>query len=163
MTLFSKARVVQLSPPTPHVPQNLFHGGTFGECDEVHCWWCTSTGKYQCELGTVGTALEVAVDVVGGVEGAVGGGRGALYQLVCHDCSPAGWNFDISYSPSITKVRVNIFLDFPGMYMWVRKYWWKSLNGIILFSKNVHHVALWQKASQISKRLFCSRHAPDLM
>ena len=57
----------------------------------------------------MGTVLEVAVDVAGGVEGAVGGGRGALYQLVCHDCSPAGWNFDISYSPSITKVRVNIF------------------------------------------------------
>ena len=53
--------------------------------------------------------LDVAVGVVGVVEGAVGGGRGALYQLVCHDCSPAGWNFDISYSPSITKVRVNIF------------------------------------------------------
>ena len=120
MTRFSKARVVQLSPPTPHVPQNLFHGGTFGECDEGRCWWCTSTGKYQCELGTVGTVLDVAVDVVGVVEGAVGGGRGALYQLVCHDCSPAGWNFDISYSPSITKVRVNIFLDFPGIFMWVR-------------------------------------------
>ena len=63
------------------------------------------------------TVLDVAVGVVGGVEGAVGGGRGALYQLVCHDCSPAGWNFDISYSPSITKVRVNIFLDFPGIFM----------------------------------------------
>ena len=58
------------------------------------------------------TVLDVAVGVVGGVEGAVGGGRGALYQLVCHDCSPAGWNFDISYSPSITKVRVNIFWIF---------------------------------------------------
>ena len=30
----------------------------------------------------MGTVLDVAVDVVGGVEGAVGGGRGALYQLV---------------------------------------------------------------------------------
>ena len=57
----------------------------------------------------MGRVLDVAVGVVGVVEGAVGGGRGALYQLVCHDCSPAGWNFDISYSPSITKVRVNIF------------------------------------------------------
>ena len=63
------------------------------------------------------TVLDVAVGVVGVVEGAVGGGRGALYQLVCHDCSPAGWNFDISYSPSITKVRVNIFLHFPGIFM----------------------------------------------
>ena len=56
----------------------------------------------------MGTALEVAVDVVGVVEGAVGGGRGALYQLVCHDCSPAGWNFDISYSPSITGILMSL-------------------------------------------------------
>ena len=63
------------------------------------------------------TVLDVAVGVVGVVEGAVGGGRGALYQLVCHDCSPAGWNFDISYSPSITKVRVNIFWIFLEFYV----------------------------------------------
>ena len=64
------------------------------------------------------TVLDVAVGVVGVVEGAVGGGRGALYQLVCHDCSPAGWNFDISYSPSITKVRVNIFLLVVKIIKW---------------------------------------------
>ena len=65
----------------------------------------------------MGRVLDVAVGVVGVVEGAVGGGRGALYQLVCHDCSPAGWNFDISYSPSITKVRVNIFLLVVKMHL----------------------------------------------
>ena len=56
-------------------PQNLFHAGTFGECD-------------------------------GGARQEVSGG--ALYQLVCHDCSPAGWNFDISYSPSITGILMSL-------------------------------------------------------
>ena len=42
------------------LPQNLFHAGTFGECD--------------------GEGGGCAVGLLSG---------GALYQLVCHDCSPA--------------------------------------------------------------------------